>query len=375
MKLLHLGDLHLGKKVHGYLMAEEQLDALRQVLVIAEEQDVDGVLIAGDVYDTSMPVTQGVALLDAFLDELKKRQIPVYMIAGNHDSGIRLEFARSILQEAGVHIAGVYHGEIPYADLEKEGVKARIHFLPFIRPSSLLLYYPQKPIDTWSQAVETALEDACLLEDGYNILLSHQFYTGGRTCESESVFVGGIDHVSEEVLEKFDYAALGHLHTPQHLKNPMHRYSGTLLKYSISEIGQTKTVTMLTLDPDGLSVQEFPIVPMRDFVRVQGSLEELLSPGYSAQFDPESYFYIVLDDETEGVNAHARLSERYGRILKIEYRNMQTPEVQEQAGEAMRQRDPAELVDEFFLLQNGRPLDEQMKQVVKDLWEALDEAD
>lgn len=378
MKLIHLGDLHLGKKVYGKMMLEEQKDALQQVLALACREHCTGVLIAGDVYDTSMPVQEAVSVLDWFLSELAGAGIPVYMIAGNHDSGIRLGFAGSVLERGGVHIAGTYQGRVPFFDLEDGEVKVRIHLLPFVRPGSVAPFHETQKTGSWSEAVQTALSTCDLAEEGVNILVSHQFYAGGQECESEQVYVGGIDRIAESVLEPFDYAALGHLHTPQNLPSGKGRYCGTLLKFSASETGRDKTITLLEIGgqkTDPICVHEVPVVPLRDFVCLKGSLSTLLSLEFAGQQNRENYIYALVEDEMEGIDVHSRLGALYPNLLGIRYCSTRNRPFEQTAAEGAVRQDPAEIFETFYELQNGTFLDAEMKQILEKTWEECYDAD
>lgn len=378
LKLIHIADLHLGKKVHGRLMLEDQQHALQQVLDLAREEHCAAILIAGDVYDTSSPIQEAVRLLDWFLSEADAAETAVFMIAGNHDSGTRLAFGQKLLEKSRVYIQGSYQGSVPYFDLEEDGVRVRLHLLPFVRPSSVAAFHPDEPVSGWTEAVSKALSTCSMQEEGKNILLSHQFYAGASQCDSEQVYVGGVDRVAVDVLDAFDYAALGHLHSPQSLGAPHKRYCGTLLKYSTSEISQQKTITLLDIQDD-IQIQEIPVKPLHDFVRIQGTLEQLLSPAFAGSQNRSDYFYAVLEDDFEGIDAHARLSQCYPGLLRMEYKPKKARTEQQEETDAgnlqVRRLDPAEIFQTFYQLQNGRELDEEMMAELRAAWEECDDAD
>lgn len=376
MRLIHLADLHIDKKVFGYSMADLQRDVLGQVLDLAEQRAVDGVLIAGDVYDTAVPNVEGVGILDWFLSRLHEMNIPVFMISGNHDSAGRLQFASKMLEQAGVFIAGRYQGSVPFADLEKEGERVRIHLLPFIKPAMIRAVHENDCRD-WTEAVRIALSKAELIVGGKNILVSHQFYAGAAPCESEQLIMGNLDQVDCAVLEPFDYAALGHLHNPQHVRCEKFRYPGTLLKFSASELNVKKTITLIDTSGPQIAIEEIPVRPARDFVRVSGTYEQLMNQDTVRRINPENYVYICLEDETELPNVLERLQTRYPRILKIEYLKKLPENQLEEDWSAMRSemKNHEQILQEFYQRQNGTPLDETMKTMLEECWEAIHETD
>lgn len=376
MKLIHLSDLHIDKKMFGYSLASEQRDVLSQVLAVADEQNVDGVLICGDIYDTAVPNIEAIDILDEFLHALYERSIPVFMISGNHDSAGRLNFGSRLFNRANVHIVSRYEGKVPWFTLEKEGQKIRIHLLPFIKPA---MVRQQHGVDVhdWTQAAQIALANTEWLADGANVLLSHQFYKGGRPTESEQLTMGNLDQIDVSVLDGFDYAALGHLHNPQSVGRDSVRYPGTLLKFSAAELDVTKTITVVDIQPNGtIDILEKPVVPQSDFVRIQGTYQRLMSQEFLKKLDLNNYFYIVLDDELEVVNALEKLQTRYPRILKVEYARLQGQMEQlELVDVRSRLKDPQTIVADFFEQQNGMALNESMRQVLEECWEEIHEAD
>lgn len=373
MKLLHLSDLHIGKKVHGHDLSEEQKDILSQVIAYAKDQKADAILISGDVYDTSMPGVEAVDLLDWFWTQLAALDIPVFVISGNHDSATRLGFGKELMKNARFYVATGFDGTVGHWDLEEGDLKVRIHLLPFVKPGVV-----RAALDAdctgWTEAVGLALDQAELLEDGKNILLSHQFYAGGQTCESEQLHVGGLDVVDCSVLDPFDYAALGHLHQPQSVKDSKNRYCGTLLKFSTSEIGTNKTVTMVDVSKEGIHIEELPLKPLHDFKKIQGTFNELVSRDFYENLDRDDYFYIVLDDEQEVYDGMLKLASVYPKILRMEYANKPQLQTQTQITTTdAKTLSPADLVAQFYASQRGTELDEERKALVTSLWEEIHE--
>ncbi len=254
MKLIHLSDLHIGKSVNGFSMANDQRYILRQILNIIADEQADGVMIAGDVYDKSIPSGEAVTVFDDFLTELCRMNIPVFIISGNHDSAERLSFGGDILAQSGVHISPVIHSDengkmqaLKKITMSDENGGLNIYLLPFIKPVYIRKYFEDVTINDTNDAVKAVIDALDVDENERNVLIAHQFVTGASTCESEEVSVGGSDNVDSSVFDKFDYVALGHIHTPQKIGRDAVRYCGSPLKYSFSECGRDKTVTVVEL--------------------------------------------------------------------------------------------------------------------------------
>ena len=250
MKFIHLSDLHIGKRVNGFSMLEDQKYILDQILMIAEEERPDGVLIAGDVYDKPVPPAEAVQVFDAFLTGLADRNLPVFVISGNHDSPERLAFGGQLMKDRRVYMAPVYDGHLEPVQLEDRYGSLRVYMLPFIKPAVVRRCCPEEGIETFEDAVRWALEHMAEHkkgEDGRNILIAHQFVTGASCCDSEELSIGGLDQVSAELFDSFDYVAMGHIHGPQKVGRDTLRYSGTPLKYSFSEVNHRKSVTVVEL--------------------------------------------------------------------------------------------------------------------------------
>lgn len=374
MKFIHLADLHLGKKVFGYDLNEEQHDVLSQVLQLADERQVDGVFICGDIFDTAAPTVDAVELFDWFLSELHRRSLDVFAISGNHDSASRIQFGSRIFSESNIHIAGKWEGPLEYADLEKDGERVRIHLLPFIKPG-MVRRRLECEAATWSEAIQIALNQAQMDQQGTNILLSHQYYRGAKPCESEVANIGTLDEIDNSCLEPFDYAALGHLHNPQSTGRPQNRYPGTLLKFSASELNVQKSLTLITTHPgQAVSIEEIPITPLRDMIRLQGTFEQLSARDFVRQVNTENYVYIVLDDCAEQFEAFEKLRILYPRILKVEYAHLpMVHTLDEYAAMETKTRTPLEIIGDFFLLQNGIDLDPDQKAIINECLEELNE--
>lgn len=373
MKFIQLADLHFGKKVFNYDLNEEQKDALQQVLAVADSQKIDGVLICGDIYDSATPSVEAIQLFDWFLNELYDRNLHIFLISGNHDSAGRLNFASKILNDSKVHIVSIYDGSIPYFDMEKENQRVRIHMLPFIKPAKVKSTLGIDPEGDWTKAVKMALAKTHFLKEGFNLLLSHQFYAGGKAAESEELTIGSLDVVSTEVLKDFDYVALGHLHNPQNVKKPIYRYCGTLLKFSASELAIQKTITLLSIENNQVEIEEIPVHPKRDFVSIRGTFDELVSNSFVKRQNIQNYFYVVLDDDQEVFQVFEKLSLRYPRLLKIEYSKKSEPSFQE-SEEIISDSEmahPEEIFAKFYEMQNGEPIDSSLQEILINLWNEI----
>lgn len=273
MRLIHLSDQHIGKRVNEVSMLEGQEYVLRQILQIIDTEKADAVLIAGDVYDKSIPPAEAVTLFDDFLCRLAKRDLPVFIISGNHDSPERLAFGNRLLEHSGIHISPVYSGKIEPVMLTDEYGTVNFWLLPFVKPVHVKRFYPDEGIESYTDAIRTAIQHMALDKSARNVLLTHQFVTGAATCESEEVSVGGTDNVDAEVFEDFDYVALGHLHGPQNIGSNRIRYCGTPLKYSFSECGHHKSVTVVELGAkENLELHLCPLTPRHDMRQIRGDI-------------------------------------------------------------------------------------------------------
>ncbi len=281
MKLIHLSDLHLGKRVNEFSMLEDQRYILGEILKIIDQEQPQGVLIAGDVYDKSVPPTEAVALLDDFLAALAGRAVPVFLISGNHDSPERIAFGGRLMARSGVHLAPVYHGRVEPITLTDAHGPVNLYLLPFLKPTHVRRFFPEREISTYTDALATAIEAMEVDPTVRNVLVTHQFVTGAARCDSEEISVGGSDNVDVSVFDPFDYVALGHIHGPQQVGRKGVRYCGTPLKYSFSEASHKKSVTVVELEEKGnLTVRTVPLVPQRDLVELRGTYEELTFRGF-----------------------------------------------------------------------------------------------
>ena len=296
MKLIHLSDLHLGKRVNGFSMLKDQEYILDEILSIIDVECPDAVLIAGDVYDKSIPPAEAVDLLDFFLVELVKRELPVFIISGNHDSADRLSFASQLIERSKVYISTKYTGVVSPITLEDKYGPVNFFLLPFIKPVHVRQAFPELCIENYTDAVAVAIAHMPINPEHRNVLVTHQFVAGAARCESEEISVGGSDSVAYSVFAPFDYVALGHIHGPQNIKDSRIRYSGSPLKYSFSETKHRKSATIVELGAKGvLAVRQIPFTPLHDMIELKGSYNELAARAFYEDLDTNAYVHAVLE--------------------------------------------------------------------------------
>lgn len=370
MKLIHLSDIHLGKRVNEFSMLEDQAHILKKILAVVDEEKPDGVLIAGDVYDKSVPSTEAVQLFDDFLVRLAERKLPVFIISGNHDSPERLSFANRLIDAAGIHLAPVYNGVVEPITLSDEYGPVNVYMLPFIKPAHVRGFFPDTEITGYSDAVAAAIGRMNIDKTQRNVLITHQFVTGAQRSDSEELSVGGTDNIGAEVFCDFDYVALGHIHGPQNMDSGRIRYCGSPLKYSFSEAAQQKSVTVAELKEKGtLEIHTVPLIPRRDMVELKGSYQQLtLREFYENTTYQEDYTHITLTDEEDIPDAVAKLRAVYHNLMKLDYDNTRTRSNQEITGaEITRTQSPLELFASFYELQNNQPMTAQQLVFLEEL--------
>ena len=376
MKLIHLSDLHLGKRLREYSLMEDQEYILGRILDVIDVEQPDGVIIAGDIYDKSAPSAEAVALFDGFLSRLADRGRPVFVISGNHDSAERIAYGRSIMSRSGVYLSSVFRGAVEPVVLRDEYGPMNVYLLPFVRPAGVRAVWPEEKIETYEDAVRTAIAHMTVDDSQRNVLVTHQFVTGAERSESETVSVGGTDNVDVSVFEPFDYVALGHIHKPQNCSTPRVRYCGTPLKYSFSEARDRKSVTVAELGPKGqLNVRTVPLIPLRDMVDIRGTYEEItLRSFYENTSWQTDYVRITLTDEEEVPGVGDKLRAVYKNWMQILYDNRRTRSDNAVAGaEEGSERSPLQLFSDLYELQNNAPMTGEqtafMAGLIKKFWE------
>ena len=377
MKFIHLSDLHIGKRVNEVSMIEDQAYILHQILGIIDAEKPDAVLIAGDVYDKSVPSAEAVTLLDDFLCSLAKRKMPAMIISGNHDSPERLAFGNRLMEGAGIYVSPVYSGAVKPVTLRDDLGEVNFYLLPFIKPAHVKRFYPDEGIESYTDACCIAIGKMNVDKNARNVLLTHQFVTGASTCESEEISVGGSDNVDASVFDGFDYVALGHIHGPQNISSGRVRYCGTPLKYSFSEENHFKSVTVVNLAAKGeLELQTVPLRPRRDMRSIRGSFAEISNKAFYSNQAVDDYIHAILTDEEDVPEAMGRLRMIYPNIMKLSYDNTRTrtDNIIDAALDVQR-KSPLELFEELFEKQNNRPMSAEQRVFSQQMIESIMEGE
>ena len=374
MKLIHLSDLHLGKRINEYSMLEDQEYILKKILNVIDEETPDAVLLAGDIYDKSVPSAEAVRLFDDFLYQLASRKLQVFVISGNHDSPERIAFGSRIMNAGGIHMSPVYDGKIEPVTLQDEHGDVSFYMLPFVKPANVRRFFEDTEITSYTDAMRCVIDSMGIDTGKRNVLITHQFVTGASRTESEEVSVGGTDNVDASVFEGFDYVALGHIHRPQNCGNGRIRYCGTPLKYSFSEAKDKKSVTIVELGSKGeVLYREKGLVPRRDLVELKGKYADLtLRSFYEGTTWQEDYTHITLTDEDDIPDAIGKLRTVYKHLMVLDYDNKRTRSGRIIEGdEEVERKSPYELFTEFYELQNNQPVSEDQAGYLRDLIEKI----
>ena len=374
MKFIHLSDLHLGKRVNEFSMIEDQKYILLQTINIIDDEKPDAVIIAGDIYDKSIPSEEAMLLFDDFLLRLSKRNISVFVISGNHDSSVRLSDHSKLIENQGIYLSPVYDGTLKPVSMEDEYGEINVYMLPFIKPVVVKQYFGDEEINSYTDAVRVAIKHMNVDCNKRNVLVAHQFVLGATTCESEEHIVGGLDSVSSDVFDCFDYVALGHIHGKQYIGRETLRYCGTLLKYSFSEKNHVKSVTVVDIKEKGnIDIREVMLTPKRDLREIKGSYEDITNRKNYEGTNVDDYVHIVLTDEEDVIDAIGKLRTIYPNIMKLSYDNKRTREnnVLTEAG-AIEEKSPLELFEDFYSMQNNVSMSpwqtDYVKELIEEIW-------
>ncbi len=376
MKFLHLSDLHLGKQLNDLSLLADQEAILDQIISVADTENVDGILIAGDVYQRSTPQAEAMALFDSFISRLVAKEKKIFIISGNHDSALRISYFSSLIKNSGVYVSEAFDGRLQHVEMQDKDGPLVIWLLPFLRPSQVKKYLPGEKIRTYQDAVSAVIRNADIDLSKRNILLCHQFIVGSTVCDSEEHAVGGLDQIEASVFEPFDYVALGHIHRPQKLGRETLRYAGSPLKYSFSEAEHRKSVPVVDVQEKGcITVKTLPLYPIRDVRLIDGMYAEILRMPYS-----EDYIWITIHDELVLPDAKVSLTVNFPNMLKFSVANSKTKyDIDVLATEDMEDKTIDELFCDFYRLQNNDrlPGEAHMKvlgKVIKELEEMPHEA-
>lgn len=369
MKFIHLGDLHIGKSLGDFSLIADQEYILNQIVDIALDRGVDAVLVAGDIYDKAVPSEEAVRLLDRFLRRLVDEKIKVFAITGNHDSDERLNFGSALFENNGVYLCAKYEGELYHRSLSDEFGTINVYLLPFVKASTVKHFHEDAIVENYEDAINLVINNAKIDTSERNIIVSHQFVTSqGKSPElsgSEGPSVTGVglvEEISSECYRDFDYAALGHIHSPQRIGREEVRYSGSLLKYSLSEADKAKTIPLITLGEKGRTdIELIPLKPMRDLRHIKGTVKQLLDRQNIST--PEDFVYVTLTDEDIVNDAMALFQQYYPNTVRIDYENSRTKAVENidfSAGDRGKSFD--ELISEFYSEVYGTDIsDEELK--------------
>ena len=374
MKIIHLADLHIGKRVNEFSMIDDQKYILNQILKIIDKEKPDAVIIAGDVYDKQVPSIEAVELLDSFISDISKRKTTTFIISGNHDSAERLAFGSSLMAMGKIYISPVYNGKISKYTLKNDFGSANFYLLPFVKPSHVKRFFPDEKIESYTDAIKVVVDNLKLDTSEINILIAHQFVTGASRTESEEISVGGLDNVDASVFEDFDYVALGHIHRPQKIGTERIRYCGTPLKYSFSEVNDTKSVSIIEINSkEDFNLRTIPLIPKRDMRKIRGTYEELTTKNSYENTNTDDYIHVTLTDEFNVADAIQKLRVIYKNIMKLEYDNMRTRESRKINLDDMviENKNPLEIFSEFYKLQNNKEMDDEQKKIIKKIMEEV----
>ncbi len=378
MKIMHLSDLHLGRSLGDFDLYDDQKYILDRILDLIDTQDIDAVLIAGDVYDKSVPSEAATKLLDDFLFRLSAKEKEVFIISGNHDSDDRLNYGSRLFEHNRIHISSVYDGKLPGYSIEKDGVSADIYLMPFVKASQVKHFYPDEEIETYEDAFRVILSRTGLDESKHNILVAHQFVAGkGADPEfggSESIgtrsvangSVGLVERIGYSLFDRFDYVALGHIHSPQQVGRPEVRYSGSPLKYSLTEADNKKSVPVITIGERNVSIELIPLVPRRDVRHIKGKLKELLDRANVTRSD--DFIYATLTDDEFITDAIGIFRQTYPNTVKIDYDNKYTKDIETTDITAvLENRSFEDLIGEFYRMMYGDTISDEEMAIMKEV--------
>ena len=375
MKLMHLSDLHLGKRVNEFSMLEDQTYILNKIIHIIDEEQPKGIILAGDIYDKPIPPAEAVELFDDFLYKLSQRNLDVFIISGNHDSAERIAFGSRLFDKSGIHLSPVYNGNISPIELSDDFGNINIYMLPFIKPVHVRRFFPDEEISSYTDAMSIVINSMDIDTDARNILITHQFVTGSSRTESEDISVGGSDNVDASVFKDFDYVALGHIHRSQSCGSEYIRYCGTPLKYSFSEANDTKSITVIDIKEKGnIKLDFIPLTPLRDMVEIKGKYNEImLKDFYEGSTLRNDYLHITLTDEDDIQDVITKLRVVYKNIMKLDYDNQRTRNSAEiNLINDIESKSPLELFDIFYESRNGQHLSDVqkdfMENIIEDIW-------
>lgn len=372
MKIFHIADLHLGKRVNEFDMLDAQRDILSRILLEIETYRPTALIIAGDIYDHVVPSGEAIRVFNEFLNGLQRLNLKVYIVSGNHDSKERLNFASGLLSHLNFHIASFLETKV-FKDSIDENVD--IYMIPFLRPADVRTLL-NTDVKEYEESFRKMVDLINLDSSKFNILVSHQFFTFSglepEKSDSEIFSVGSLDNIDVSAVDKFDYVALGHIHRPQYIGYEHIRYAGSILKYSQSEVSHLKSITVLDIDGKDLSISTINLKPQQDMVHVKGYLEDILG---ESSYNPNDYTYVTLLDENPSVDALARLRKKFPFLMSFRYDNLRSKQENSEGISFGMLKDlkPLDLFNKFYERQNNQGLTEDQYKFVTQLMEDVDE--
>ena len=374
MKLIHTSDLHLGISLYGYSLTEDQKYILDHIIQITEEEKADGIVIAGDVYDKAIPSVEAIKLFENFLKQLTERRIKVFIISGNHDSAERLTFGSTFMESSGIYFSDSFNGSVKSVKLKDSFGNVNLWLLPFVRPQNIRPYFSEIEIPDYNAALKTVIDSMEINTSERNVLITHQNVTNAIRCDSEELIFGGLDNVNSDIFYNFDYVALGHIHSPQHIQKEFIRYCGTPLKYSASEINQKKSVTVIELnEKNNLNIRTRELQPLHNMRQIKDNFDSIIQNESADTHDHEDYINIILTDETDIPDAMSRLRQIYPRTLQIEYDNYRTQHISDSIKiNNVKKMNPEEVFKAFYYDRTESELTEEqagyLKTVIEEIW-------
>lgn len=365
MKFMHLADLHLGKNVNGYSLIKDQEFALNQIIKLLKKEKIKTLLIAGDVYQSTVPTVEATNLFSKFLSDLRKLKVKVLVISGNHDSPDRLAYANKFLKDSEIYISDTYKGEIECVRFDDEYGPINFYLFPYVKPSDVRPYFEEK-ISSYEEAIRAVIDSIEINENERNVILSHQFILNAELSDSEEIYAGLLEAVSEKLYDKFDYVALGHIHKKQNFLGGKARYPGALLKFSASEANYDKTITVVDLkEKNNLTVEEFKIDYMRDMRVIKGFYDDIKEASINDK-GKDDYIHIELLDEEEKYDGFSQLRKIYPNIMTYRYKDKKEElENLENSIESSENKSPLELFTDFYQSRLNKDLTEDKLEIIK----------
>lgn len=372
MKLIHLSDLHIGKHVNGFSLIEDQEYILSQIIETIRQEKADVVLLAGDIYDSTMPSAESVRLFDRFVTAISEMEIKLIVISGNHDSADRNSFGSKIMSKSGIYFSKAFAGELESITLHDELGNVNFYLLPFVKPLSVRRYFDGEKIESYTDAISAILAKAKLNLSERNVILVHQFLTDAAICDSEEISVGGSENVDASIFDDFDYVALGHLHGPQYVEREAVRYCGSPLKYSFSESSHKKSLTVIEMkEKSDLQISTIALKPLRDMRQIKGSFEDVMRRVGDLENSAEDYVRIILTDEDDVLDAASKLRTIYPNLMRVEYDNVRS-RTENVVRISQEKKSTLEYLEDLFVMQNGQPMSEAQRSFADNIIKSLE---